>query len=317
MKSAKEAVDALISYKVSLGGAASTYNALQNYVKFASEFPLQDQLTEQTVYEWCKRRATESKNGYIRRLSAANELIKFCYAMGIVEYQFDTDLRPSRIIRRYEPYIFSDDELCDIFEAADNVPMNKRCPLRHLVIRVIFRLQYFCGLRPQEIRMLLIDDVNVQKGTIHVRENKARAERLIPMADDVNQMLKEYLTVRKEFYSNNPYLFPSPSGGHYSGVWLASTLKDLWCSSGQDRDRISVRPYDLRHRFATSTMMTLLDAGYDIDNIIPYLRIYMGHTQFQHTYYYIHLLPKRLLQSKNINLSRFEAFIPEIEPYEE
>lgn len=320
MKTITELIDEMIQYKISMGGSRSTFLVLYNFRDYALKFPVEKQLSQEVVYEWSERRTTENNAGYVRRLSSINELIKYCFAMKYIDYEFDTDLRPAKVLR-YEPYIFSDNELYDVFEAASKVPFNKYYPLRHLVIDTIFRLTYTCGLRPTEVRMLQTDDVNLKDGTLFIRKNKRRAERIVPMAEDVTEMCRNYIDSRKNYYQENPYLFPSGSkiaeGQCYSSGNIQNIFKQLWNSIAEDHKNIKVRVYDLRHRFATASIINLLEAGYDIDNIIPYLSAYMGHTEFQHTYYYIHLIPKRLLESKAIDLAKYEQYIPEVEPYDE
>ena len=73
-----------------------------------------------------------------------------------------------------------------------------------------------------------------------------------------------------------------------------------------------VRVYDLRHRFATTLMMKFLEEGKDLSNILPYMSSYMGHSSFEETAYYIHLLPDRLRTSKAIDWKKMESLIPKV-----
>lgn len=65
------------------------------------------------------------------------------------------------------------------------------------------------------------------------------------------------------------------------------------------------RPYDLRHAFATRNLIRWMDNGMDINNLIPYLSTYMGHSELNNTFYYIHLLPERISNSSGIDWKRF------------
>lgn len=51
----------------------------------------------------------------------------------------------------------------------------------------------------------------------------------------------------------------------------------------------------------------------DLNTRLPYLSAYMGHTGFEDTAYYIHLLPEKLLSSTQINWEKFNAMIPEVD----
>ena len=46
--------------------------------------------------------------------------------------------------------------------------------------------------------------------------------------------------------------------------------------------------------------------------MLPYLSAYMGHANFSHTAYYIHLTPEIFLHMSQMDLSRFENLIPEV-----
>ena len=50
----------------------------------------------------------------------------------------------------------------------------------------------------------------------------------------------------------------------------------------------------------------------EINNILPYMSSYMGHSSFEETAYYIHLLPDRLKNSKAIDWEKMESIIPEV-----
>ena len=62
-----------------------------------------------------------------------------------------------------------------------------------------------------------------------------------------------------------------------------------------------LRPYDLRHRFASELLQKWIDEGKDLYAMLPYMRTYMGHVRFEDTAYYIHLLPDRLLSSPGVD----------------
>ena len=190
-------------------------------------------------------------------------------------------------------------------------------PCRHLIIRVIFRLIYCCGLRPNEGRELLQADFNEKEGTLFIRKNKWHKERLIPVSNDVAIMCRNYLNELRTIFPDAEYMFPAPDGGVYSRRWLSDTFRRLWNASNPDSRAKGIRIYLLRHRFATAVFMKWLDEKADLYAKIPYLSAYMGHTQFADTAYYIHLFPEKLRSSSAVEWSRFSALIPEVEDCDE
>ena len=93
---------------------------------------------------------------------------------------------------------------------------------------------------------------------------------------------------------------------------LTSEFLKLWEEVKDPSNTARVRVYDLRHRFATTLMMKFIDEGKDLNNILPYMSSYMGHSSFEETAYYIHLLPDRLKNSKAIDWEKMESIIPEV-----
>jgi hypothetical protein len=63
--------------------------------------------------------------------------------------------------------------------------------------------------------------------------------------------------------------------------------------------------------------MRWTDEGRDAMTLLPYLSAYMGHSQFQYTLYYVHLLPERLRGSAGVDWSQFDAIYREVEADEE
>jgi len=208
------------------------------------------------------------------------------------------------------PYIFTDEELIDLFNASDCVTPTPRSPHREMIIPVIFRLIYFCGLRPNEGREILREDIDLEKGTLIIRTSKSNRERKIPLSEDIRKLCKKYSEQLEIFQPNSKYFFPSPKGKPYSTDWLNNQLKALWQSTAHSVKNSKIHPYLLRHRYATAVMMKWVDEGADLSAMLPYLSAYMGHVDFSDTAYYIHLLPENLLQSDGVNWEKLSALIP-------
>lgn len=61
------------------------------------------------------------------------------------------------------------------------------------------------------------------------------------------------------------------------------------------------RPYDLRHAFASRSIIRWIDSGKNVMQLLPYLSAYMGHSKLTSTLYYVHLLLENLRRSKGID----------------
>jgi integrase len=304
-------IEDMLVYKEHLGFSRRTYEGwMNNFSLYFKGNGLQE-FSESSISQWIARRDTESNSGFRKRVTVLREFSKYLYGMGEADYIIPTTFFP--MVRRYTPYIFTDQELRDLFKACDREPYSKESPCRNLIIPVIYRLIYFCGLRPNEGRELLKSDFDYDTGTLFIRKNKSHRERRIPLSNDVAQMCHKYLYKSTQIYPETDCFFPSPDGQTYGHKWLTNTFLRLWNDSKPEGNVAGVRVYDLRHRWATAVFMKWMDEGKDMYAMMPYLSAYMGHSGFKDTLYYIHLLPGNLRRSSAVDWNRFEDIIPEVE----
>ncbi len=77
-----EYIRGMLEYKESLGYSRKTYESyLKDFQKYFTEAG-HDAFTEDTVLPWCKKRDTETSEGFRRRITPLRELSKYLYAMG-------------------------------------------------------------------------------------------------------------------------------------------------------------------------------------------------------------------------------------------
>jgi integrase len=305
-------IEDMLRYKESLGYLRSSYSGyLQGFKHFLlNHYPDEGFLTQSIMLEWCQMKETEVAAGFRKRAGVLREFSKYLFSINRSECILSLDFIPKNT--RYTPYIFTDKELVDFFSASDCVAPTKNSPNREIIIPVIFRLIYFCGLRPNEGREILRKDVDLDDGTIIIRTNKSNRERKIPLSEDIKQLCKKYSEQLAVFQPNSDYFFPSPKGKPYSKKWLRNQFYDLWQSTKPSNPSQPVRVYDLRHRYATAVMMKWVDEKADLSAMLPYLSAYMGHVNFSDTAYYIHLLPENLLQTDGVNWENLSSLIPRV-----
>jgi len=312
MKTLSEYVEEMLLYKESIGYARKSYEYdLVRFCKFIETKKLDvTDLNEEVVLNWCSRWESETPTGARRRIQSVREFLKYLSAIGIGCYVIPSSFLPRAKTRT--PYIFTDEELLNIFCESDKLQPLSTSPRRHLILPVLLRLIFFCGLRPNEGRELLTGDIDFDRGILHIRKNKSHKERYCPMSDDILQICEDYHSVAVNTFSDNTYFFPSQSGAPYNRRWLSGQFRSLWQKARKDGCDARAVAYDLRHRYATTMMMKWMDEGADLNAKLPYLSAYMGHTHFSDTAYYIHLLPENLIRSAAINWSHFSDLIPEV-----
>ena len=304
----------MLEYRSALGLGRIGYQwNLANFDRFClKRFPSESSLTKELVFAWCND--TNGSSGYRAK-----------YTRGFARYLISTGeqafLLPPGFFSSYKakpPYIFSDTELRRFFEAADRFPSYRSRTLGsnlllEYTVPVIFRLLYACGMRPQEVRLLKIPDFNYADGTIYIAEGKHYKDRRLAVNPDIMRMCGNYDRIVAAVIPDRVYFFQSPTGGAYSPDWLIAKFHQCWKMSGNGNARGTCNPYDFRHNYATRTLMRWVEEGKDLNSWIPYLSAYMGHVDFQSTFYYVHLLPERL---SRMDFTRASGIIPEVKDEE-
>lgn len=216
-------------------------------------------------------------------------------------------------VQRYQPHIFTDGELRQLFDSLDSV---KPCVRSHAewILPVLFRLELCCGMRPNEPLNLRVEDVDLRTGDIFIRKSKRGKDRHIVISEDMRILCVNY----DRLAGTREWFFQHWDGGKFSTTWARNRFKGAWIRSGLSKSKSFPRPYDLRHSFATRALMRWVDEKRDVMALIPFLSAYMGHVSLEKTLYYVHLLPERLKASPGIDWNMLnEIYRAEEVPHEE
>ncbi len=94
--------------------------------------------------------------------------------------------------KKYIPYIFSVEELTRFFAETDKCQYCYECPYRHLIMPIIFRMIYTCGLRLSEARLLKVADVDLENGVLTIHQSKKDKSRLVPMSKSLTERCRTF-----------------------------------------------------------------------------------------------------------------------------
>ncbi len=285
-----------------------------NFDRFCAEnYPECHTITREMGLQWSIMHEGEGEKSVAIRIGVIRELARFMQRNGIEAYIIPNDFGKVSNTR-FTPHIFTDEELTAIFTAADNLPISSRYYTTHLVVPVLFRLLYSCGLRPAEGRLIKRKNIDLERGTLFIPESKGHKDRIVSMSDDMTNLCKKYDSQMKILCPDSEFFFPaSRQYSAFSQSWVSDTLWRCWNAAGLGGySGNKPRPYDFRHTFATKTLYRWLKEGRELDNCLPYLSAYMGHAHFEHTAYYIHLVPEFFPQMSQMDMSRFSKLIPEV-----
>lgn len=298
-------INDMLKYRVALGRSSDPYDkCLANFDRFCLlNCPSESSLTKELALSWCNDASGQSTH----RAKAIRAFARHLTSIGENAFLVPPSFFPAR--KSELPYIFTESEITNFFAALDNFPASCRNPILEYTIPVIFRLQYACGMRPQEVRSLRRKDFNFLEGTIYIADSKHYKDRRLAVTPDVMEMCRKYDMIANVALPSRMYFFQSRTGCEYKTGWFIENFHRCWKLSGNGNAHRIPTPYDLRHNFATRTLMHWVEEGKDLNIWLPYLTAYMGHAEFSATFHYIHLLPKRL---SKMDFTRADGIIPEV-----
>ena len=209
-----------------------------------------------------------------------------------------TEVPPADILphhyRRITPHLYTPDELAALLAAADRL----RPALRAATYRTFISLLAVTGLRTGEACHLDQADVDLVDGVLTVRDSKFGKSRQVPIHASTVAALRDYDRRRDEWCPepDTPAFFVSTCRTRLDERNIPRTFArlvnaaGLTVASGQRRPRL----HDLRHSFATATLLDWYRNGADVQARLPQLSTYLGHADPKSTYWYLTGTPQLL-----------------------
>ena len=286
------AISALVAEKRATG---YKYDAeervLTRFAAFsAARFPGLEAPDRASVEAWITAaRQRGVKPATLQGLAApVRELARWLGRRGVPAYILPAGTLPRPA--RYVPHIYTARELAALFAQTDRCHYNSQVPFRHLVMPVLFRTIYACGLRASEARLLRSRDVDAERGVLTIRGAKGGKDRQVPVSAALRVRLAGYLALVAG-RTGGEWFFPGTAG---RPLTLASIDKNfrrfLWQARIPHGGRgHGPRVHDLRHVFAVNNLRSWFAAGEDAGALLPVLQAYMGHSSIADTDYYLRL----------------------------
>jgi integrase/recombinase XerD len=161
------------------------------------------------------------------------------------------------------PVVLSEGEVRRLLKAPD-----VRRPLG-LRDRAILELLYSTGLRNSELRALLLDDLQSDRGLVRVSRGKGNKSRMVPLGEEAAYWLDLYLQVARPRLARSPgerHVFVGLRGPFKTREALAEVVQRAAALAGLKK---RVTPHGLRH--AVATHMLRHGAG------LRHLQVMLGH----------------------------------------
>jgi integrase/recombinase XerD len=285
----KDEMSGFILLKCSVGNKyESEVGVLKRFDRYlARNYPTITGLPKESVIGWCAKQPHEKSANQCSRASVIRQFAKYLDNTWHTVYILPDNHYPSG--PQYVPHIYTQDELLRFFTETDKCHFCYECPWRHLVMPVFFRLLFECGLRCSEARLLMVGNVDLEKGCLTIRESKNRNSRLVMVSASMLKRLREYADAVHPFPDEGAFFFPGAPGRPMT-LWnvYKNFRRFLW------RARIShtgdgPRVHDFRHTFAVYRLKAWSEQGKDLMAMLPVLKTYMGHDSFNETAYYLRM----------------------------
>ena len=259
-------------------------------------------ITSKLALAWAQQPRNVQPSHWARRLS---------FVRGFARYRSATDPRtqipPQGLLpfqpQRARPYLYSDDEISRLLRAAlDMTYRYERGALRPWVFHCLYGLLSVSGLRLGEALNLELRDIDLGSAVVTIRGAKFGKDRLVPLHASTCKVLDRYLVRRSRHWADRPvssYLFVSSWGNRLDAGEVHRTFYALSRQIGLrgPSDSHGPRLHDMRHRFATNTLVRWYQSDQDPERLLPVLSAYLGHVHVEDTQWYLNASPELMREA--------------------
>jgi integrase/recombinase XerD len=308
-------LDRYLAIRRSLGHDLRTAERiLRRFVGFA-EAEGEDHVSTTLFTRWQAAFGAAGRQTWAARLRMVRLFAQWLHGLDPRHEVPPPDLLP-HCSRRQRPFIYSQDQIRRIVEAAAELPSQNG--IRSLTYPILFGLIAVTGLRVSEALSLGVGDIDLRAGVITVLHGKFGKERLVPVAETTRLRLRDYASERDRLLGRRPpTFFVSDKGDPLTGCAARYNFAHVCQAIGLrepqrfNRHGRGPRIHDLRHSFAVHTLIGWYRTGQDPDREMIKLTTYLGHSTPAHTYWYIEAVPELLeLASRRAETSLGEEVRP-------
>ena len=251
-------------------------------------------ITEEFASRWRASRINDSAGTLYRKYSEIAQFSRFLCRNGQPSY---IPIMPKTPAKDFIPYIFTRQQMSNIFKACDDKRMEHKDMSSVLfVMPALLRMLYSTGLRVSEALSLTNADVNLEDGIIMVRKTKNGKERMVPIRKSLSSVLKQYLHYRAKLPvagttapSNLFFIKPNGSSMTTYSVYCQFKMVLSQCGIPHQGNHHGPRVHDLRHTAAVHSLAQMSRAGLDTTTSLPVLSAFLGHQSLDATEKYVRL----------------------------
>ena len=286
----------MLDIKVSAGySALRTKWILKEIDDFANETGISDpHVTERVFKEWRKTRISDSARTLYTKYSVWHQLTTLMARRGCACYIPKMPRQPKQ---DFTPYIFTEGQIANIFDAADKYRLyDIRMGTALIAMPAILRLLYSTGMRVSEALSLHNEDVHLDEHYIYLRKTKNGSERMVPLSPSMTAVLSDYIDHRdrmpiKRVSAPESQLFIKSDGTILRTGTVYQHFRKLLdiCGIPHFGNHHGPRVHDLRHTNAVHALVQMGHDGMDLYTSLPILSTCLGHHSLSATEQYVRL----------------------------
>ena len=306
--------EAFIAEKRAVGYTyKSESERLSKFSHFSENFDIPPEtLTKEVVKAWIAPRPMESDRTRYHRFSTIHQFAEYMVRMGYSAY-IPSSTEAGKRHKNFVPYIFTHEEIQRFFSAVDSMQPSAKtsAPRRHLIMPVLFRLLYCCGLRLSEATMLKSEDIDLVSGILTIRDGKFGKSRYVPMSEELTAVCVKYAESRLVGKIDDWFL-AARDGGYYGNRSAYTAFRELLRKANISHGGRGKGPriHDLRHTFAVHCLQKWTADGADITTVLPYLREYLGHENVSATEQYLRMTAEVYPEISALMQEKYGYIIP-------
>ena len=185
--------------------------------------------------------------------------------------------RPSSRLPRHILTVIEVEQILSAIDTADPIGLGLRD-------RAMLETLYSTGMRRAELVNLRIDDVDIERGTLLIRQGKGAKDRMVPIGSRACRWIEKYLYTVRPLYIDDvdsATLFLAKHGEGMQGKQLSVIVKKTIAAANLERFT-DTHPNAACHLFRHACATHMLENGADI----RYIQALLGHADLSSTEIY-------------------------------
>ena len=260
---------------------------LRKFASFADKTASGQPLTTALALQWATSVGHNRCGYHAMRYQSVRGLARYLAALDP-----HTEVPPARMLGstciRRRPHIYTPEQVRLMMRQSRQLPHRVSYDaLRSQTFETMIGLVFCTGLRPAEACKLRLVDFDPRARTILITQTKFSPQRTLPLHSTVVRALERYQKARRRIIPFGDHFFVGRRGVPFTPKKIHVFFPSIVRGIEPNGARPFVRFGDLRHTFATRLISAWSRRGEPVPHYLVLLSRYMGHKQFNATWWYV------------------------------